>query len=430
MVLICDGWPDVATALDNMEPEYSQRIMDLTVSLDFNRFAAYINTLHNRFPCRIVEDRYTWGQSFVVFEAVFQDTSSWVIRVAMPSLSSDPESRSAHEVLLRKKMTNEAAALEIVRERTTIPVPHIIAMHTTSSSNPLGPEAPAFMVLTPIEGTHMTTLGIDMTNPDPTCGDKTKLPILTNYFYDLADVHIQLSGIMYPSIGSFTIDAFGDNPIGPSVEHPTGPFTSSTAYFRALADHFDRIASANSSQSRVDRLKKQFVAFMWRSAILPLVDIRDDHGPFPLHHGDLHVDNILVDSTGHIVGLLDWDCAATVPWEVFAVPGIDTSAFFVDVFGTGKSKTDIFPPRHAIFNCALKARQTSSPLPSGKSLAELHDSTAAHIGAYLALFMASMECDYRFVGRSLYSLLGWGGDIDEGFMRFLTTHESGLLPGL
>jgi hypothetical protein len=424
MVLISDGWPDVTTALANMEPEYSQRITDLTASLDFNHLTVYINTLHDRFPCRIIEDRYTWGQSFVVFEAAFQDRSSWVVRVAMTSLSSAPESCSAHEVLLRKKMANEAAALEIVRERTTIPVPHIIAIHTKSSTNPLGPDAPAFMVLTSIEGTHMTTLGIDMSNPDPTCGDEMKLSILTKYFYDLADVHVQLSGITYPLIGSFTIDAFGDNLFGPSIEHAMGPFTSSTAYFRALADHFDHIASAGSSHSEVDRLKKQFVAFMWRSAILTLVDTHDDHGPFPLRHGDLHVDNILVDSTGHIVGLLDWDCAATVPWEVFAVPGVDTSAFFVDVFESGKPKTENFPPRHAIFNRALKARQTSSSLPSGKSLAELHDSTAAHIGAYLALFMASMECDYRFVGRSLYKLLEWGGDIDEGFTKFLTTRES------
>ena len=60
------------------------------------------------------------------------------------------------------------------------------------------------MVLTSIEGTHMTTLGIDMSNPDPTCSDETKLPILTKYFNDLADIHVQLSGITYPLIGSFT----------------------------------------------------------------------------------------------------------------------------------------------------------------------------------------------------------------------------------
>ena len=198
MVLISDGWPDVTTALANMEPEYSQRITDLIASFDFNHLTVYLNTLHDRFPCRIIEDRYTWGQSFVVFEAAFQDRSSWVVRVAMTSLSSAPESCSAHEVLLRKKMANEAAALEIVRERTTIPVPHIIAIHTKSSTNPLGPDAPAFIVLTSIEGTHMTTLGIDMSNPDPTCGDEMKLSILTKYFYDLADVHVQLSGITYP----------------------------------------------------------------------------------------------------------------------------------------------------------------------------------------------------------------------------------------
>jgi hypothetical protein len=420
MIPISAGWPDVNSALANMEPVYAQRIMDLTASLDFNRLTVYLNNLHDKSPCRIIEDRYTWGQSFVVFEAVFPNMS-WVIRVAMMSLSSDPKSRSAYELLLRKKMLNETIALEIVHDRTSIPVPHIIVTHTTSSTNPLGLEAPAFMVMTSMEGMHMSMLGVDMANPDPTCGDGTKLPVLTNYFYDLADIHVQLSGITFPLLGSFTVDDVGDNIIGPSIEPAMGPFNSSTAYFCALADHFDQIASVDSSNSEVDRLKKQFVAFMWRSAVLPLVDTLDGQGPFPLRHGDLHVDNILVDAAGHIVGLIDWDNAATVPWEVFAVPGVDTSAFFVNCLGTGKSKADMFPPRHAIFNRALKARQKSSPVPSRKTLSELHDSTAAHIGAYLALFMASMECDYRFVGRSLYHLLGWGEDIDEGFTKFLTT---------
>src|SRR6201999_1082203 len=108
--------------------------------------------------------------------------------------------------------------------------------------------------------------------------------------------------------------------------------------------------------------KKRFVAFMWRSGVLPLISARDKYGPFPMRHGDLHADNVLVDSTGHIVGVIDWDCAATVPWEVFAVPGVDTSAFFVDVFGVGKPRANVRPLRHLIFNRALKATQTSLSL--------------------------------------------------------------------
>lgn len=100
-----------------------------------------------------------------------------------------------------------------------------------------------------------------------------KLPIFIKYFYDLADFQVQLSGIIYPLIGSFTIDAFRNNLIGPSIEHTMGPFTSSTTYFSALADNFDYITSADLSHSKVDHLKKQF---MWCSAILPLVNTCDD----------------------------------------------------------------------------------------------------------------------------------------------------------
>ena len=52
---------------------------------------------------------------------------------------------------------------------------------------------------------------------------------------------------------------------------------------------------------------------------MPLVDERDERGPFSMRHGYLHSENILVDSTAHIVGVLDWDCTATVRWEAFVV---------------------------------------------------------------------------------------------------------------
>jgi aminoglycoside phosphotransferase (APT) family kinase protein len=57
--------------------------------------------------------------------------------------------------------------------------------------------------------------------------------------------------------------------------------------------------------------------------MMTLVDELDDRGPFPMHHGDLHSENFLVDSTGHNVGVSDRDsdCAGTlaVPWEAFVV---------------------------------------------------------------------------------------------------------------
>ena len=171
---------------------------------------------------------------------------------------------------------------------------------------------------------------------------------------------------------------------------------------------------------------------------MPLVDERDDKGPFPMRHGDLHSDNILVDKNGHIVGVLDWDCAGTVPWEAFAVPTFEVSGHFTEsdasstfssdsVSSTSSiSSTSSAPTRsvvHHAFHRELAAAesQRSAVLvkpPSGRSLAALHDSDAGHVGAYLAYWMYSLACDYDETGRALHRILGSGDDMDEAFQKF------------
>ena len=40
-------------------------------------------------------------------------------------------------------------------------------------------------------------------------------------------------------------------------------------------------------------------------------------GPFPLHHPDLHYNNILVDTEYDIMGIIDWSGVMTAPQEYF-----------------------------------------------------------------------------------------------------------------
>jgi len=95
-----------------------------------------------------------------------------------------------------------------------------------------------------------------------------------------------------------------------------GPFESAKEYFAVQAEAYERLAMAagldedaliEGESAERAQLKRRFVASLWKRAMMPLVDERDASGPFPMRHGDLHSDNILVDKTGHIVGVLDWD---------------------------------------------------------------------------------------------------------------------------
>ena len=478
---ISDNWPDIAASLEIMEPEYAYRITCLVdqIKPHHDIITAYASSLHpQRLPCRLISDKYTWGQSFTVFEIFFSDKSSWIIRFGMRPM--DAYFNTAAQ--LERKILNEVAALHLVRQRTTIPVPEIIAYHAhPSPSNPLGSDFPAFVLMTAITGMTIEDCGIAIhelstsatanPQPDPLGGDESKRPILQRYLHDIADIHVQLSRITFDRIGSFVIDREGEVSVGPGADFGLGPFVSAKEYFTIQAEAYEKLAIAagvdyeecEGGTADAAQLKRRFVASLWRTAMMPLVDERDDRGPFPMRHGDLHSENILVDSTGHIVGVLDWDCAGTVPWEAFAVPTFEVSGHFTECIDDSSNRgynnnigfnnkstsnldleipcslsfavtpTSTLPhsvpstPRqdrptvHHAFNreLALAEKESINKPASGRTLAFLHDSDAGYVGAYLAYWMYSLACDYEQTGRALHRIVEQDGDIDQAFQRFI-----------
>lgn len=457
---ISDNWPDVQASLDVLEPEYAERVTSMLDFLQphFTHIANYATSLHpQRLACRLITDHYTWGQSFTVFEVLFSNDTSWIIRFGMRPM--DAYFNTAAQ--LERKILNEVAALHLVRQRTTIPVPEIIAFHPIPSpSNPLGPDFPAFVLMTAITGTTIEDCGIAIHElstatgcggkaGDPLGGDESKRPILQRYLRDIADIHVQLSRITFDRIGSFVIDDQGHVSVGPGADFGLGPFESAKEYFAIQAEAYEKLAIAagldEESGDLIEegitntdgaQLKRRFVASLWRAAMMPLVDERDDRGPFPMRHGDLHSENILVDATGHIVGVLDWDCAGTVPWEAFAVPTFEVSGHFTDAESADNRKSPQRQERpivHDAFNRELAAAEAKGGAvagnkpPSGRTLAALHNSDAGHVGAYLAYWMYSLACDYEQTGRALHRMLGSGDDIDQAFQKF--AREVGAAPG-
>jgi len=455
MPAISDNWPDITASLEIMEPDFADRITSMVDQLAPHRqtIESFASSLHpQRLPCRLLE-HYTWGQSFLVYELVFDDSMSWIIRFGMRPMDAYFNTSAQ----LERKILNEVAALHLVRQRTTIPVPTIIAYHAhPSPTNPLGADLPAFVLMTAITGMTIEDCGIEIHevgsgssinatrhDSDPLGGDESKRPILERYLHDIADLHVQLSRITFDQIGSFVIDDHGEVSVGPGADFGLGPFTSATEYFAIQAEAYERLAMAagldgeaqESEGAERAQLKRRFVASLWRKAMMPLVDERDDQGPFPMRHGDLHSDNILVDETGHIVGVLDWDCAGTVPWEAFAVPTFEVSGHFTDTdaasISSASSEESMLstpsitrPTVHHVFNRELAEAESQvgdrvTKPASGRSLAALHDSDAGHVGAYLAYWMYSLACDYDQTGRALHRMLGSNDDIDQAFQEYL-----------
>jgi len=453
---ISDNWPDVAASLEILEPEYANRVISTVEQLKphHRQVEEYATSFHpQKLPCKLLSDHYTWGQSFLVYELLFNDNTSWIIRFGMPPM--DAYFNTAAQ--LERKISNEVAALRLVRQRTTIPVPEILSYHAhPSPANPLGPQFPAFVLMTAIRGMTIDECGISIEElgsgystalPDPFGDDEKKRGILQQYLRDIADIHVQLSKITFNQIGSFKIDSDGDVSVGPGADFGLGPFNSAREYFAIQAEAYERLAVAAGLEDEYEeenekpndaQLKRRFVASLWKKAMMPLVDERDDRGPFPMRHGDLHSDNILVDETGHIVGVLDWDCAGTVPWEAFAVPTYEVSGHFTDSDASSfyscsssestSSSISSSPSVtrsivHNAFNQELAAAESQDGVvlvkpASGRSLAALHDSDAGHVGAYLAYWMYSLACDYDHTGRALHRMLGSDDNMDQDFLKF------------
>jgi len=378
---------------------------------------AFAASLHpTATACSIRPDRFTWGQSFTVFEVEFEDGVSWVLRLGM--CTDDEYYHTAAQ--LERKILNEVAALRLVSERTSIPVPSVIAFSAAASADsPLGPHAPPFVLMTAMQGTTIEDLGITISEEgDPLQGDDSKRPILLRYLSDIADLHVQLSRITFDRIGSFVLGPDGNVTIGPGADYGVGPFTSAKEYFEVQSEAYRMLAEADSAGDCPEDnqlIKRQFVASLWRAAIMSLLDERDDKGPFPVRHGDLHSQNILVDNTGHIVGVLDWDCAGTVPWEAFAVPTFEVSGDFVDLgYGSREDRLAV----HQAFNDRLRTIVDVPTSPSGRSLADLHNSKAGHVAGYLAYWMFCMECDFEYTGRALHEIIGIQGDIEHTLKQY------------
>lgn len=132
---------------------------------------------------------------------------------------------------------------------------------------------------------------------------------------------MQLSRVKLPKIGTLvSLNADGTYQQGP-VPGLGGPFNTATEFFQAWSAKAkfgttegklreasgpyaaEIIASVSSFPQAISRLAH-------RLSVL-------DHGPFPLCHGDFGHNNVIVDDSYRIIGVIDWETAFAGPWEIF-----------------------------------------------------------------------------------------------------------------
>ncbi|KAG8946457.1 hypothetical protein FRC04_011633 [Tulasnella sp. 424] len=406
-----EHWEDVDSALEDSDPSYIKWITGTFSSLPLDRFEQHISRLRTpEIPCAINRKRYVWGHYHLVLEVAFEDSVYWILRVRMPSQlpAWSPEASPASAI---RSVESEVATLRFIRERTTIPVPQVFDF-ALSTDNQFGV---IYTVMSVAPGKDIFAQGIDLAGIDQP-EQQQNIAKAQVFLKDAADMQLQLSQLRLNRIGSIYFDPKDNSQyvIGPIAETGLGPFNTAIEFYATEADLF-RYKMINWTEPRTRRRQQMlWLAWLYRAALLAAVDSRDDHGPFPLFHGDLHGKNIHLDEEGRQVSVFDWDSTFAAPVESFAVPGWHLShAEPFQEQGANKAACEMF--LQALLNQEKEGKVLLPAFPSGRSLSQLYSTFSSH----LVNELTTTHPDYEIFGGRLYrTLFGDDADINAAFEGF------------
>jgi hypothetical protein len=142
-----------------------------------------------------------------------------------------------------------------------------------------------------------------------------------------------MTSVRFPKIGTIVKCEDGSYDIGPFPDIG-GPFETTAAFFTAWAAH----AKFPKSRVEVQRGVNNGMMSELLSSIEEFpVKVKATAGrfsscpPYPVWHPDLLHSNIVVGNRYNILGVIDWEGACTVPWELVEFPlFLETVPFLMD----------------------------------------------------------------------------------------------------
>lgn len=121
----------------------------------------------------------------------------------------------------------------------------------------------------------------------------------------------------------------------PRSELPTTTYDKASSYFEALAElHLSHLKSQRNEADieadididvLADTFRRRFVArFLFRKLVRNPEQRRQwilhDNGPFPVWCDDFRPENVLIDETEKVIGVVDWEFTYTAPVEFTYAP--------------------------------------------------------------------------------------------------------------
>ncbi|KAF9456883.1 kinase-like domain-containing protein [Collybia nuda] len=204
------------------------------------------------------------------------------------------------------RMKSEVATMEYMKERTNIPIPHILE-YSTSTENIGTP----YILMSKAEGVPLSSVWNDMEDEKR----ESVLKQVVNILLDLSEQRFDKMGSLFRGETGWEIRS--ESEISEDALD-TSTFADGLSYWIAFANaHLKRIRDQNFGKHAKEYEYAQ--AWFMRSVAPQLYDPADDIGGLPLCPGDFHSQNILVNDDLHITAILDWEGSATSSIGTFAI---------------------------------------------------------------------------------------------------------------
>ncbi|CAK7264334.1 hypothetical protein SEPCBS119000_000940 [Sporothrix epigloea] len=261
---------------------------------------------------------FSAGMYWVCFELVATDGRLVIARVRLPQHPNSPVDRCPEAESYQIEC--EIATMNYVRQALPkVKIPRIYAYEPAGSDRAAKAGAP-YMLLEGFYGNTLLDVHLNMFQlPDQ---ESTQEHIMSQW----TQMQTEIATISLPGIGSIAaVSPEGKPVLGRLASAKAeglleeGPFETSAAFFRAVADAGVRLvppkSAADSAISWKDLGRLVFFDIVQNTALY-----EDDCEKFPLNHMDLGTQNILVDDDFNFLAVIDWEFAQTAPWVVNNYP--------------------------------------------------------------------------------------------------------------
>ncbi|KAF2466622.1 uncharacterized protein BDR25DRAFT_327975 [Lindgomyces ingoldianus] len=238
----------------------------------------------------------------------FTDGEQWIARIQLDASTQESAAR----------LRSEIGTMDLIRERSTIPVPKVYG-YELFDNNSHGTGV-AFMLIECFSG----NAAMDLDGGYETHRGNILPERKPDFFRAMAEIQVELATIRLPKIGTIIRRDDGSYDVGP-IPILGGPFDSSADFFRAWGTLTKFPMSETDIKQRTgggklsDKINTTISMFpsqiKSKASQLAIYD-----GPFPIHHPDLYHSNVIVDNDYRILGIIDWEGACTVPWELIELP--------------------------------------------------------------------------------------------------------------